>query len=161
MAAAWRRTTKRLPRAEGAQPPRAGSGDAVAMTPKLPSLRLLVVDDNIDAAQSLCLLLEALGHETVVEHDAVGAIARAREQRPQMLFLDIGLPDMDGFELARRLRATAETADAVFVAVTGYGREGDRELAMQAGFDHHMTKPVKLSALLDLLHRYAPRRQSV
>src|SRR4030095_7599861 len=101
-------------------------------------LRLLVVDDNADAAEALSLLLEALGHDAVVEHDACSAIERARQQRPQMLFLDIGLPDLDGLELARRLRAMPETADAVFVAVTGYGHAADRERAREAGFGHHV-----------------------
>jgi signal transduction histidine kinase/ActR/RegA family two-component response regulator len=121
-------------------------------------LRLMVVDDNTDAANILCLLLEALGHTASAEHDAEQAIARARRQVPQMLFLDIGLPDMDGYELARRLKAMPETRDAVFVAVTGYGQPDDKERARQAGFDHHMVKPVKLTVVRELLDDYARTR---
>jgi CheY-like chemotaxis protein len=124
------------------------------VTPRAP-LRLLVVDDNADAAKVLSLLLEALGHETIVEHDAQRAIERAREQAPEMLFLDIGLPDMTGYELARRLRALPQTANAVFVAVTGYGQPGDRQRALQAGFDHHMVKPLDLVKLHELLDDHA------
>jgi CheY-like chemotaxis protein len=123
-------------------------------TPRAP-LRLLVVDDNADAAKVLSLLLEALGHVTIVEHDAQRAIERAREQAPAMLFLDIGLPDMDGYELVRRLRALPQTANAVFVAVTGYGQAGDRQRALQAGFDHHVVKPLQLDKLRELLDAHA------
>ncbi|NUS38623.1 MAG: PAS domain-containing protein [Lysobacter sp.] len=118
-------------------------------------LRLLVVDDNVDAAESLCLLLQALGHHAMVEHDAIGALERAQRERPQLLFLDIGLPEVDGLELARRLRALPETAEATIVAVTGYGQPEDQERTRQAGFDHHMTKPVKLPEILALIEASA------
>ncbi len=145
----------KLPRVADAEPaaerPDASATFEVARTP----LRLMVVDDNVDAAHVLCLLLKALGHATTVEHDARRAIERARAEAPQVLFLDIGLPDMDGYELARRLRALPETADAVFVAVTGYGQPGDRERALQAGFDHHLVKPVTLADIRQLLDALA------
>ena len=112
---------------------------------------MLVVDDNEDAAKTLCLLLEALGHSVDAVHDARGAIAYVRAHRPRIVFLDIGLPDMDGFALAGQLRSMPEAADAVLVAVTGYGRAGDKARAREAGFDRHLTKPVKLSALLELI----------
>ncbi|HSR64089.1 MAG TPA: ATP-binding protein, partial [Xanthomonadaceae bacterium] len=131
--------------------------EPVKPAPPRAPMRLLVVDDNVDAANSLCLLLEALGHHAMVEHDAHGALARARSERPQLLFLDIGLPDMDGLELARRLRAMPETADAMFVAVTGYGQPEDQVRTQAAGFDHHMTKPVKLPAILALIDECARR----
>jgi signal transduction histidine kinase/ActR/RegA family two-component response regulator len=121
-------------------------------------LRLMVVDDNADAAKVLSLLLEALGHDVAIEHEAQRAIERARVEAPQMLFLDIGLPDLDGYELARRLRAMPETAEAVFVAVTGYGQPDDKRRARQAGFDHHVVKPVRLDAILGLLDDYASAR---
>ncbi len=145
----------RLPHVAGAMQARElpATVDAAGMPPT--PLRLMVVDDNTDAADVLCLLLEALGHTTSAEHDAEHAIERARLQAPQMLFLDIGLPDMDGYELARRLRAMPGTADAVLVAVTGYGQPDDRERARQAGFDHHLVKPVKLAAVRELLDAYA------
>jgi CheY-like chemotaxis protein len=143
----------RLPRLAVTMPDEAVSRNA-GVTPRAP-LRLLVVDDNADAAKVLSLLLEALGHEAIVEHDAQRAIERAREQAPEMLFLDIGLPDMTGYELARRLRALPQTANAVFVAVTGYGQPGDRQRALQAGFDHHMVKPLDLAKLHELLDDHA------
>jgi CheY-like chemotaxis protein/two-component sensor histidine kinase len=114
-------------------------------------LRVLVVDDNADAASMLAMLLEALGHQVVVEHGSRRALERAKSDAPDVCLLDIGLPEMDGNELARSLRATPETAGAVLVAVTGYGQEGDRTRTMEAGFDHHLVKPVdtqKLAAIL-------------
>lgn len=114
-------------------------------------LRLMVVDDNVDAAEVLALLLETVGHDVVVEHSALRALARARELAPQLIFLDIGLPDVDGYELARRLRAMPETAQAVLVAVTGYGQAQDMERTKAAGIDHHLVKPVKLASILSCL----------
>lgn len=137
-----------------------GRADAVRPTEKARTpLRLMVVDDNADAANMLSLLLQALGHTTEVEHDATRAIERARRESPQMLFLDIGLPGMDGYELARHLRTLPGTADSVFVAVTGYGQARDRQRAQQAGFDHHLVKPVKLDDLRRLLDMEASARQ--
>ncbi len=115
------------------------------------SLRLMVVDDNVDAARMLAMYLEALGYEVIVEHGSRHALERASTESPNICLLDIGLPDMDGNELARRLRAQPETAGAVLIAVSGYGQESDRETALAAGFDHYLVKPVdtgKLSALL-------------
>jgi CheY-like chemotaxis protein len=131
-------------------------GLAPAETP----LRLMVVDDNADAAEVLRLLLEALGHDVAIEHDARRAIERARSYAPQIMFLDIGLPDMDGYELVRHLRSTPGTADAIFVAVTGYGQPEDKARALESGFDHHVVKPVKLPAILALLDAYAGARQA-
>jgi PAS domain S-box-containing protein len=115
------------------------------------SLRILVVDDNQDAADTLAMLLEASGHEVLVEHSPHRALARAADAAPQVCLLDIGLPDMDGAELARRLRALPETADALLVAVTGYGQESDRARTREAGFDHHLVKPIDLAKLRALL----------
>jgi PAS domain S-box-containing protein len=115
------------------------------------ALRLLVVDDNVDAAQTLGMLLEACGHEVLVEHDSCRALARAREARPDACLLDIGLPEIDGNELARRLRAHPETAGAALVAVTGYGQEQDRQRAFGAGFDHYLVKPVDMDKLAEVL----------
>ena len=114
-------------------------------------LRLLVVDDNVDAAATLGMLLEACGYLVEVEHDSHRALERARQQRPDVALLDIGLPDMDGNELARRLRADAQTGAIVLVAVTGYGQEQDRRAAFEAGFDHHLVKPVDMDELAGLL----------
>jgi len=114
-------------------------------------LRVLLVDDNVDAAATLGMLLEACGYLVEVEHDSHRALERARHQRPDVALLDIGLPDMDGNELARRLRADAQTGAIVLVAVTGYGQEQDRRAAFEAGFDHHLVKPVDMDELTALL----------
>jgi PAS domain S-box-containing protein len=113
-------------------------------------LRILVVDDNVDAASMLSMLLEAGGHQVMTEHGARAALARAEAEAPQVCILDIGLPEMDGNELAQRLRAMPQTAGAMLIAVTGYGQENDRQQTLAAGFDHHLVKPVdagELSAL--------------
>jgi signal transduction histidine kinase/ActR/RegA family two-component response regulator len=119
------------------------------------ALRILVVDDNEDAADTLAMVLEVSGHEVLVEHAPERAIARARAAAPQVCLLDIGLPDMDGAELARRLRAQPETAHAMLVAVTGYGQDSDRARTREAGFDHHLVKPVDLDRLQAVLDAYA------
>jgi PAS domain S-box-containing protein len=117
------------------------------------AMRIMVVDDNVDAAATLGMLLEASGHEVGVEHDPYRALERARADRPDVCLLDIGLPGMDGIELARRLRAQPATHDAMLVAVTGYGQDSDRARAMAAGFDHYLVKPVDLDVLRGLLAR--------
>jgi signal transduction histidine kinase/ActR/RegA family two-component response regulator len=114
-------------------------------------VRVLVVDDNADAAQMLATLLEAHGHAVSVEYDGTGGLGRALRERPEVMLLDIGLPDMDGHELARRLRASPDTANALLIALTGYGQNEDRDRARQAGFDHHLVKPADLSELLRIL----------
>jgi len=114
-------------------------------------VRVLVVDDNADAAQMLATLLEAHGHAVSVEYDGTTGLARALREQPEVMLLDIGLPDMDGHELARRLRASPDTANACLIALTGYGQNEDRERAREAGFDRHMVKPADLSELLHIL----------
>ncbi len=132
-----------------AQQVEAGAG-AAAMQQDRP-LRLLVVDDNVDAAATLGMLLEACGCEVVVENDSQRALERALRECPDVGLLDIGLPDMDGNELARRLRLDARTRRMLLVAVTGYGQDQDRRAAFEAGFDHHMVKPVDLDKLAAIL----------
>jgi PAS domain S-box-containing protein len=114
-------------------------------------LTLLVVDDNVDAATTLALLLEAAGHQVFIEHESLRALELARSARPDACLLDIGLPDLDGNELARRLRAQPETAHSVLIAVSGYGQESDRRTALEAGFSHHMVKPVEFDGLAAVL----------
>jgi signal transduction histidine kinase len=116
-------------------------------------LRIMVVDDNADAADTLEMLLHATGHDVAVEYAATSAIERARRTLPQVCLLDVGLPDMDGNELARRLRAMPETASAILIAVTGYGQEQDRKKSIGAGFDYHFIKPVDTAKLLSLLEK--------
>ncbi|SFD21602.1 hybrid sensor histidine kinase/response regulator [Massilia yuzhufengensis] len=114
-------------------------------------LRVLVVDDNLDAAHTLNLFLAAGGHRVEIAYNGQDAIAMATSFAPQVCLLDIGLPDMDGNELARRLRRLPQTAGAVLVAATGYGRQQDRDAARDAGFDHYMVKPVNTVQLSELL----------
>jgi PAS domain S-box-containing protein len=113
--------------------------------------RILVVDDNVDAATTLGELLMALGHEVMVRFDGKSALADAAAFAPDVLVLDIGLPDMDGYELARRMRSEPATAQARYLALTGYGQAHDRTLARAAGFDHHFVKPVDIAALQAVL----------
>ncbi|HAK93367.1 MAG TPA: hybrid sensor histidine kinase/response regulator [Massilia timonae] len=118
-------------------------------------LRVLIVDDNSDAADSLANLLQVQGHATSVEYDAESALRRARAERPDVMLIDIGLPDVDGYQLASALRSLPETAATVPVAVTGYGQAKDRERALQAGFAHHLVKPVDMTALVRILESSA------
>lgn len=141
----------RLPRVTEAGHLRQVSGESPTAQQAQTGLPLMVVDDNEDAAQMLALLLETLGHQVWVANDGHAALVTAQRAAPSILFLDIGLPDMDGYELARRLRQAKETASSVLVAVTGYGQPEDKERALKAGFDHHLVKPVKMSAVQSLL----------
>ncbi|MGG7606116.1 ATP-binding protein [Massilia sp. BKSP1R2A-1] len=118
-------------------------------------LRVLVVDDNLDAAHTLNLYLAAAGHRVEIAYNGIDALKLAEVFAPQVCLLDIGLPDMDGNELARRLRRLPETAKATLIAATGYGRQQDREAAAAAGFDHYMVKPVNTVQLSELLARVA------
>ena len=122
------------------------------------ALRVMVVDDNVDAAQMLAALLEVQGHAVCVEYDGKGALERARRERQDVLLLDIGLPDMDGYELARRLRSQPESAGATLVALTGYGQSQDRKEAEQAGFDHYLVKPADLDQVNAVLAEAAQAR---
>ncbi|MDB5930896.1 MAG: domain S-box protein [Polaromonas sp.] len=115
------------------------------------SLRLMVVDDNEDAAQSLAQVLSLAGHQVTVRYDGQSALAHARAQPPQAFILDIGLPDLDGYELARRFRADPRTSGAVLIALTGHGQAHDRFLSKAAGFDHHLVKPVNWATLEQVL----------
>jgi signal transduction histidine kinase len=113
--------------------------------------RVLVVDDNVDAAETMCLLLQLHGHTVWVAHDASSAIETARTAVPDVALLDIGLPDLDGYELARRLRGDTATRGIRLIAVTGWGQDGDRLRARDAGFDSHLTKPAGPDAVLSVL----------
>ena len=112
------------------------------------SRRILVVDDNVGAAKMLSLLLSRLGpHEVRTAHDGQSTFAIAEDFRPDIIFLDIGLPAMDGFEVARRIRANSKLNNTLLVAVTGYGQDKDRRKSRQAGFDEHLVKPVDVASL--------------
>jgi CheY-like chemotaxis protein/two-component sensor histidine kinase len=114
-------------------------------------LRLMIVDDNVDAAQSLAALLETKGHQVVVEVNAHDALKSIENGPVQIFILDIGLPDMDGYELARRLRAHPGTKNVILIALTGYGQAHDRVLSKAAGFDYHFVKPVDTQNLTKIL----------
>lgn len=114
---------------------------------KAPPRRVLIVDDNEDAANSLALILELGGHQTASVYTAVDALQRAAAFKPEVVLLDIGLPGMDGYEVAQKMRELPGLRDIRLVAVTGYGRSDDRIRARDAGFDDHLTKPVEYSAL--------------
>jgi len=133
----------------------AGNGERpavpVAAAPEAPEL-VLVVDDNVDAADSLAVLLRMRGHEVRVAHDGPAALSLAEEVRPAIVLMDVGLPGMDGYEVCRRMRA-ASGADARIIAMTGYGQERDRQRAREAGFDAHAVKPVEFAELAKLLIR--------
>lgn len=116
-------------------------------------LRILVVDDNRDAADTCAMVLELSGHRVQTAYTAATALVRGATFRPHALVLDIGLPDLDGYQLAQRVRASAWGRDATLIAVTGWGQDEDRLRALTAGFDHHLTKPIaaeQLEALLQL-----------
>ena len=140
--------------APGQAPPAAGQ--------TAPPLRLLLVDDHPDAAESLGELLRLQGHEVDVAHDGPAALESARHRPPDVVLLDLGLPGMDGYEVARRLRgeAAAERARALVVALTGYGSAEDRRRSRESGIDHHLVKPVDLAELGRLLAEREPAASS-
>jgi PAS domain S-box-containing protein len=118
-------------------------------------MKILVVDDNVDAAVTLSMILEACGYTAQVAHDGAQAVELARIFRPQVAFLDIGMPGMDGYDTARAMREAPELAGLRLVALTGWGADSDRQKSNEAGFDHHLTKPVQLTVVQDLLGKIA------
>ena len=124
------------------------------------SLKILVVDDNADAAQMLGMLLLASGHEVLTVHDGPSTLDAALDFRPNVVLLDIGLPGMDGYEVATRLRQQAIFKDVVLVAMTGYGQDSDRKRSHDSGFDHHLVKPPDFVKLNEILAAASEKRQS-
>ncbi|BBO33388.1 ATP-binding protein [Lacipirellula parvula] len=116
-----------------------------------PSLRILIAEDNVDTSKSLQLLLQKSGHQVETASNGREALERAARMRPTVILADIGLPVMDGFMLAERIRAHDELKDTYLIAMTGYGRAEDFERSKQAGFNHHLVKPVELKRLFELL----------
>lgn len=146
----------RIPLAEPAPPapaPSSPSAGALHEHPALAAERILVVDDNQDAADLLGMFLRACGHEVHVAYSPMGALAHSENAPPTIAIVDIGLPEMTGYELASKLRACADNAAPRIIAVTGYGQAHDRALSQQAGIEAHFVKPVPLDALLKHLHR--------
>lgn len=118
--------------------------------------RILVVDDNADAAESLAELLELDGHEVFCAGDGREALDAARAHQPELILLDIGLPGKNGYEVAKELRAAPDLKQPVLVAISGYGQDGDRERSQEAGFQHHLVKPVDFVAIQALLESLEP-----
>jgi signal transduction histidine kinase len=138
-------------------PHTAATAGAIAPAPAH-TARVLVVDDNSDAAELLADLLRVRGYDVVVEGTAPGALRTAATMRPDLAILDIGLPDMNGFELARALRANANLPNLRLVALTGYGRSADREASRDAGFDEHLVKPVAPTVLFETVEQLLTAR---
>jgi DNA-binding response OmpR family regulator len=111
----------------------------------------MLVDDNVDGAETLARLLTAHGHEVRVFHEPIAALAAVREFLPDLAVLDIGLPVLDGYELARRMRALLDGHPCRLVALTGYGQEADKVRSSQAGFEHHLVKPVNPDLVVELV----------
>src|SRR5687768_9920136 len=120
--------------------------------------RILVVEDNVDAAETMQMLLSISGYETKTAYDGATALELAKAFRPQVVFLDIGLPGKNGYEVARELRTLPEMHSALLVALTGYGHDDDRRRATEAGFDAFQVKPVAPGALETLLTDHFARK---
>ena len=109
------------------------------------------MDDNRDAADSLAMMLRLMGHDTQTAHDGLEGVQAAATFRPKVVLLDLGLPEMNGYEVARHIREQPWGRHMIVIAVTGWGQEEDRRRALEAGCDHHLTKPVDPAALEKLL----------
>ena len=138
-------------------PPSTEESARLADTGSPESLRILVVDDNVDASTTLAQSLAAEGHTTFIAHDGPAALTLVNAQSEPLdaFILDLGLPGMDGWELARRLKAQTSTAHSVLIALTGYGQQADRQRSASAGFQHHLVKPVDMDMLRSLLSHHA------
>jgi CheY-like chemotaxis protein len=135
------------PAAEAPAPPASPAPRTGAAEP----LKILIVDDNEDSAESLAVLMEMNGYEVRTAYEGLPALEEARTFLPGVVLLDIGLPDLDGYEVARRLRQERGRDGMLLLAMTGYGQEEDRRRSREAGFDHHLVKPVDLDELRGLL----------
>jgi CheY-like chemotaxis protein len=122
--------------------------------------RVLIVDDNADSADSLATILDLLGHPARSVIDPHEAVAAARDFKPDVVFLDIGMPGMSGYDVARALRATGDLPSMRLVALTGWGQPGDRRRSAEAGFDHHLVKPAELSEIESICNAAAMRAPS-
>ena len=120
-------------------------------------MRVLVVDDNRDAADSMRMLLDAAGQDARAVYDGVSALEIAESFRPEVILLDIGMPSMDGYHVVRELRARGFVPPPVIAALTGWGQDSDKKKAHEAGFDHHFTKPVSADELMAFLEKAAQR----
>ena len=131
--------------------PQASSPLTETTQPTGPSLRVLVVDDNVDTVTTLAMLVQESGHDVRTAYDGSAVLEAALDYRPNVVLLDIGLPGLNGFEVAKRLRQQPALQNAVLVAMTGYGQESDRQRSQEAGFDHHLVKPGDFGKVLQIL----------
>jgi len=120
-------------------------------------LRVLVVDDNVDTTLSFSILLRALGHEVITANDGIKAVQATNDFNPDVVLLDIGLPGMTGYEVAKRIRQHPAFKDIVLIALTGYGQDSDRQASLQAGFNHHLVKPARLDQVEQILASVIPQ----
>jgi PAS domain S-box-containing protein len=141
----------RLPVVGAPAPPATGPSDGAEKPCAGPKHRILVVDDNRDTADSMAMTLEMMGHPSRTAYDGLEAVQSAASFRPEVVLLDIGLPKLNGYDAARRIREQPWGKDMILIALTGWGQEADKRRASDAGFDHHLTKPVKVGTVLELL----------
>jgi PAS domain S-box-containing protein len=149
----------RLPAVDGASDPKPADPKPRPEPASVAARRVLIVDDNADALHLLASALLLLGYEPVTAEDGPEALALANQMRPSIALLDIGLPGMDGYDLARRLRGMDHSKSLRLVAVTGYGSAGDRARALAAGFDEHLVKPVSIDGVREVIERLVPGRE--
>jgi len=132
----------------------AGAGGAAAPSaPQHAGRRVLVVDDNTDSAHSMRMLLQLLGSEVRTAHDGLQAVEAAQAFRPELILMDVGMPRLNGYEAARRIREQPWGQDALIVTLTGWGQESDKARSQEAGCNEHMVKPIKLAEVEGLLAR--------
>ena len=123
-------------------------------------MKILVVDDNADSADMVALTLQMSGHEARAAYSGQAALQIVVEYQPDFVLLDIGMPEMNGYEVARRLRQLAPTKNAWLIAITGYGQDTDRQLTQEAGFDYHLVKPIDPDKLEEVLTKLAKQPRS-
>jgi CheY-like chemotaxis protein len=147
----------RLPLVRRGSPVPPSIAQAAARPGSETGLRILIVDDNRDSAESLASLLRIHGNDVCTAYDGSQALAVAQDYHPEVILLDLGLPGINGFEVARQMRLSHVLAGTTLVAITGFGTDNDRRLSKDAGFDHHLVKPVDLTALRQLLAQRSAR----
>ena len=152
--------TVHLPRAVRVDIPREKAAPQPAAQPaaEVAGRRVLIVDDNLDACETLAMMLELLGQETRQAHEGTGALKAAQEYKPELIFMDIGLPGLTGHEIVERMRGELGMKDTYIVALSGYGTEEDRRKSLVAGFDNHFVKPLDPSSLPSVLAECERRR---